>query len=622
MPGNFGGGGAYAFLAIMTICIAQFLRIYRWKLMVYKEGEISNRILSRSIGISYLANLLLPFRLGELARIYYLKRKKFGLFPTTFAVILERLLDSILLTIIFMVYFLSKNEGPYDFLILSVISTFALSVVLYLFIKPREQKLKILKYFSDDFQLILTHIILQIYLVFSRVKMNFMPIISFSILINVGIFFSIVFFSTALSTDISQISQILLFDLSNSLSMTLIKLATISSQAHISIMYLLLPILFMIVPSFREIKTRNIDVTKIELDKTRNLVLPVTNTSNNDEYIKLAVSNIASSGINGLSRIQMETLRGEKLIEVLQGGSSGDQVFLIEKNGIETVRKSASDARSNFLLEQNKWMRENYDRLPIVSTSSCETTQNAAFYDMEYLGKASGLFEWLHSNRVDESKFMMDELLQKMNTRSSPTHSNNLVNSYSDVYAHKIQKCYGVLESMNLQKHLDEPREHEGKDLLSASFETVMDFLSGRYLPAPTSWLLHGDLTVSNMLVNKGKIQLIDPNPIQPFFHPTVDFGKLLQSFKCGYEFDFKNIKLVMSGTNTKILNTRSLVYAEMEDFLYSWIESHGHPDDIHHARIQLFLHLIRIIPYAEDSDQIFWVIFHMRIVFTELNSI
>lgn len=149
-----------------------------------------------------------------------------------------------------------------------------------------------------------------------------------------------------------------------------------------------------------------------------------------------------------------------------------------------------------------------------------------------------------------------------------------------------------------------------------------MSFLSKQELPPEENWLLHGDLTVSNMLVSNDKIKLIDPNPLQPFVHPTVDFGKLLQSFKCGYEFDFMNVRLIGKNMNMKILNTRSVAYAEMEDFLYSWIERNYHENYGYHARIQLLLHLFRIIPYAKNSEQVCWIVFHARIVFTELKSV
>jgi hypothetical protein len=121
------------------------------------------------------------------------------------------------------------------------------------------------------------------------------------------------------------------------------------------------------------------------------------------------------------------------------------------------------------------------------------------------------------------------------------------------------------------------------------------------------------------MMENDLVINLIDPNPIQPFSHPTVDFGKLYQSFKCGFEFDYLSPVVIEDRESIKIICRRSSTYAQMEEFLSDWIASNYGDEYLFHSRIQLLFHLIRIIPYSQSAEQIKWLIFQMRIVYTEL---
>lgn len=617
MSGNY----ALGIIAIVAVCLAQVLRIYRLKMIVYKNGFISNRTLSRSIGISYLANLILPFRLGEIIRIFYLKKKQFGLFPTIVSVFLERLMDSILITIIFGIYFYSREENFRSYFQFFFLVTIGFVLVFYIAIKPKKEKLKILNWFSEEVQIKLNNSIFQMYLVVKNFKLNFKLILVSSLVINFGIFVSILLFSRAIDNDPIEIVEILIFNLSNSITVAMVQLAALSNQGFPVLLYLLTPILVLLVPSYHEMKSLKFNASKNELDALRNIVIPEKRSQKNDIYIKDSVSRIATFGKNGLSQIQTETLKGQKLIEVLQGGASGDQVFLIEGDEGYKVRKSAMASRKHFLAEQNYWMRTNASLLPIVKTSDLVITSNAAYFDMEYLGVELNVFNKMHSTSLDESKRLLNNLLNSLQLGSFDSNQPVERSTYAALYREKLINCFGVLKRNNLEDLLTIDLIHCGISLHRATLQEVLYFLSRTDLPTHESWKMHGDLTVSNMLMKDGNIVLIDPNPVQPFRHSTVDFGKLLQSFKCGYEFDFKNPQIFGSGPDTKIISTRSILYANLENHLYTWIETHTGRENLRHSQVQLLLHLIRIFPYAQNPDQLIWLIVQMRIIFTELNS-
>jgi hypothetical protein len=463
--------------AILAICLAQVLRIYRWKMMVYKNGEISNRILSRSIGLSYLGNLILPFRLGELIRVLYLRSKQFGTLSVLLSLFLERLLDSILITLIFGGYFFYEKKTFSELITFSTLMTIGFVLVLYLAMKPQKEKLKILNFFSEDIQSKLHNTILQMYLVIRSFKLNFKAIIVLSTLINFGIFCSIILLSKAIKREPSEIVEILIFNLSNSISLAMGQLAPLSKNSVAVYIYLLVPILILLIPSYREIRKFKLNSSKTELESIRNMVRPEIRSDINEKYFKDAVLKIASSGREGLSKVLTETLQGEKVVDVLQGGGSGDQVFLIESQEGGKVRKSAPASRRNFLIEQNTWLNVYANSLPVVRVSKSVLTPNAAFYDMEYLGKESNLFNLMHSTTLENCHELFEELLQKLNVEAKKSIEPISKKSYASVYEPKIRNAFAVIEKLQISEFLNTSFENEGTTLQKLEIDKLLDFL-------------------------------------------------------------------------------------------------------------------------------------------------
>jgi hypothetical protein len=588
---------------------------------VYKHGDIKNKIVSRSIGLSYLANLFLPFRMGEFLRLAYLRKNGFGTTASSFAIITERILDSILLTFYFGVYFFIEGSKFQEFLFISFSISLMLSLVLFLLLKPRSEKLRILRIFSEDVALRLHQIAFQIYLSVIKFRVNFMRIILFSAVINLGVFYSVTLFAKSLNVDLPKIANVLLFDLSNSISLASIKLISNSGQIILVLIYLLAPIVVLSIPLSRLDKLESIRKRSPEDETLGSIVFPELRSRNNDAYFKEAISSIASRGKKGISVLQSETLKGEKLVEVLQGGASGDHVFLIDGDTGLQVRKSATGLRRDFLKAQNTWLRDNSRLVPVVETQSFVETENTVYYDMKYLGRDASFFTALHSNNLLSNKVLLEELLERLKSGPLEEEGASLgFSTYGDTYRRKVIKSYEIINKKNLGIFLSQSLQFCGIHLKALELDSILNFASSQKLPKGEKWLMHGDLTVSNLMIDKELvIKLIDPNPIQPFSHPTVDFGKLYQSFKCGFEFDYSSPVLIEEDENIKMICTRSSTYAQMEKFLNDWITSNYSEEYLFHSTIQLLFHLTRIIPYSQSPEQIKWIIFQMRIIYTEL---
>jgi len=88
----------YIPIAVFLSIVTNILRTYRWKFIINPIKHISTSSLFSGVAIGYMANNLLPARLGELIRAYIMGKKENISKSSTFATILvERIFDGLTL---------------------------------------------------------------------------------------------------------------------------------------------------------------------------------------------------------------------------------------------------------------------------------------------------------------------------------------------------------------------------------------------------------------------------------------------------------------------------------------------------------------------------------------------
>ena len=116
---------AYILFAILILLFSVYLRSLRWKLLFHSNDEINTRILFDIQLIGYFANNVLPLRIGEVIKAYFVgneynisKSKVFG------TIILERVLDMLGVIFLILISLLFSNY-KYDlinnYLFLSIV---------------------------------------------------------------------------------------------------------------------------------------------------------------------------------------------------------------------------------------------------------------------------------------------------------------------------------------------------------------------------------------------------------------------------------------------------------------------------------------------------------------------
>ncbi len=91
------------FLLLMGVTLAAFwVRSYRWRWLIQAEHKVPARNLFSATMVGFMANNLLPFRLGEFVRPMVLSRREKLSKSTLFAsIVVERVVDMITLLVIF-----------------------------------------------------------------------------------------------------------------------------------------------------------------------------------------------------------------------------------------------------------------------------------------------------------------------------------------------------------------------------------------------------------------------------------------------------------------------------------------------------------------------------------------
>lgn len=109
---------AWVLLILLAVYITgMFLRTYRWQLLISQREDLSKRLIFKALAIGYMVNNILPAKIGELARMEYLKRKKnIGRSFLLGTIFIERLIDLILVLLIFSFSLLFSVSGRTMFL--------------------------------------------------------------------------------------------------------------------------------------------------------------------------------------------------------------------------------------------------------------------------------------------------------------------------------------------------------------------------------------------------------------------------------------------------------------------------------------------------------------------------
>lgn len=137
----------YAIPVLAALFLMQFLRSFRWGLILNPLEKVGQLSLFSVTSVGFLAIIAVPARLGELVRPYLItKKSRIPMSSALGTIFAERLLDSIALLIIavFVLFFTPLPPWVVRSGFLLLLLTLALFVLMFLLIVRRESSLKVL----------------------------------------------------------------------------------------------------------------------------------------------------------------------------------------------------------------------------------------------------------------------------------------------------------------------------------------------------------------------------------------------------------------------------------------------------------------------------------------------
>ena len=609
----------FLIVAIITLSLAHFIKILRWRLFIEIYEEPRNRNLIQALSLGYLINLFFPFRIiGDFFRAIYSGKKMKNSYSLSFStVIVDRILDIITVGILFYIFYIfsiynRQIEKSFRFYMLFSVLIISL-IILFYFLKRYIKiiSLKVASLFNTNIEL---NILKFMWALIWSFKDIFLKINKFKILIITTLMWLLYTFSYYLFS---------LFLLSQNYNFTLVDIFFLLFSKDIFGMdflliekkvsmffyiYMVVPIIIMLLISkFFMLKTYS-KKNHREVEDYFNL-FPNQDNKEKLEFLRKYFLDKDKSYIDNYLKINQKVT----IIRDFSAGSNATTMLCMKKDEIFYRKYSFEDIEK--LYEQVEWIIENKKRkLPLPEIIRKEKTNNYCYYDMLYKPSSIPLFEYIHSTPFEDTWEMIKNILRKLeevlytnNRRKANTES---INKYIDLKVKdNVSKIYDSKILKKLLKY-DEVIIN-GKAYKNLSY--YLKYLSKEYLynifKDDIYSDIHGDLTIENIICNlnmtdkKEKYYIIDPNSNNINDSANLDYAKILQSIHGGYEFMMRTYDVSIEENQINFLFTKSQAYFYLYKKLNEYMNLNFEKEKIRSIYFNEIIHWLRLLPYKLKKD-------------------
>ena len=233
----------------------------------------------------------------------------------------------------------------------------------------------------------------------------------------------------------------------------------------------------------------------------------------------------------------------EKIIKYFKGGSLSG-TFIIKKQNKLLVRKQVSLKKNREFgfqrwLSQLKKVQYYNSRVKHIFPNIIDAgaTSQKAYFDIKYFKNYQNCFEYLNKEKKIDVKKLLNQILLKSNKLyriKIPTIKNNIQLYFEEEIKQRVQI---LKKKINKNFFMNSHLYYNNEKVLHLDRELKFlnkIFLNHRNLINET--LVHGNLTLENILYNEKNIIFIDPyeeNYVDTIYN---DYSQLLQSCNSNYE--------------------------------------------------------------------------------------
>lgn len=609
----------YLIGAVIFICAAHFVRVYRWKLFIEIYEKPNTARLTQALAMGYILNFFVPYKLGDLFRAWFAGRKLKNRQALSFStVILDRYLDVLCVGIIFAVFLLCgySDQTIRDsalfyvhvsaILILATVLLYALRAWLKKFL------LNLSSLFNDSIKTWLLEfgwaLISNLRDIFRRISFLrlFISTIGMWSLYLLSYFLFGEFLSMS-GTSVSVVDVFTTLFAQNGIKASTSSLSLFGSFLAMPLMlymavYTLSPLLIMIAWSlFRRRRTSG------DMEASYVNLLPHLDPQERLRFLE--------SYFSGSSRKYIaDYLKINQNISIIRDYSAGSNAttMLCTDSTTTFFRKYAFGDDGKKLYEQICWLEDNRPFLPLPDILREEHNDIYCYYDMPFINGAAGLFEFVHSTPPEESweiiRSALDTLENTIYQRDIHPADAATIHAY---YTAKVQKNLDRIKSSLRIAALLSYKSVYINGVEYPNLSAYEDILSEKFLQCvfqnDSYAVIHGDLTIENIICRRETsgqtgYYLIDPNTGNIHNSPNLDYAKLLQSIHGGYEFLMAVKGVYCEENRIQFMYTKSAVYDELHAQLRSYMLQNFSEERVRSIYFHEIVHWLRLMPYKIEK--------------------
>ncbi len=299
-----------------------------------------------------------------------------------------------------------------------------------------------------------------------------------------------------------------------------------------------------------------------------------------------------------------------RLIKSFKGGSNA-HTMLVWQNDEMRVKKITLLQYADKLEDQAKWLleKDNLPHLPKV----VDQEKNDQYYsfDLAYKEDYFPFFDYIHKRSSKQSSAVLDKVLTFMNKhiyQNTPVKENrdNLDNYIKNKILAK------VTDTANVNSEISHLMIHKKININGNTHTNLVHIIEKikkhkqamKELSLYNETQIHGDLTIDNLIVSdKGDFMVIDPNNENQVSSPVVDFGKLYQSLHSGYEFLIQLEQCQINGNTVNYEDAKSQKYEEIFKNLDAKLKESLKPEDYRAILFHEAVHYCRMLTYRANIN-------------------
>jgi hypothetical protein len=594
-----------------VLFLAHVLRAVRHSFLFAKDELPSRFELLLGLSVSYAVNSILPLRVGELLRAGYIAiRLRLRVSYVMATVVAERLSDLVAVVTIAAIFATRANAlaGPARTTALRLLIAVCVLLALALAVErsPRFRRLlwRAASLFNDSVRtgiveliwiysrLVAQHALIRPRYLVATVAMWALYLSAYSL------------FAVALDVPTAVIGlgllgaplRPLLGELfSGGVTRTGLALLAFTTIPVVIVL------LFGVVRHRREIRTSLGFVRRFGLIPRSDTPLSMSRRfRSSSDYAALMLAHFTAS--RGIIASFADDSMGDAIVHRILPGGSEAVTAVVESGGRFGIRKLATDAAAAKLVEQAAWLRTYRSDLPLPPIISDAWNGPRYHYDMPFSIAARDFYDVIHTSNGERSVYTLQAIVEAIGAFHARTAGGEVDDETLDKYLDRKVQANAREVLAFASGALEREYTINGEAYSLEEWQCLLDpdWLRAQITHRATS-VIHGDMTIENIVVSPEEPMgwfLIDPNPVNIFNTPLIDWAKLMQSLNLGYETMNRGAAPAIDGSALRVAFTRSNAYAQLHEWLRERLLSRLGEDVMREIAFHEIVNYLRLIPY------------------------